>query len=140
MKPLVMDAGPLIAWFCRKDKYHDWAVGIFDELPAGALVCEAVLAEACHLAAKDGIAPQKILQLVENNDLTLISLAGHVPRIRELLAAYADTPMDFADACVVGLAEFHSNASVRTTDGHFKFFRKNQNEKITLLAPFAAVF
>jgi predicted ester cyclase len=29
-----------------------WAEKVFDELPTGAFVCEAVLAEACHLACE----------------------------------------------------------------------------------------
>ena len=133
-----MDAGPLVAWFCAKDKHHAWAERVFDSLPTGALVCEAVLAEACHLAAKDGISPAKILELIENNDLILVSLAGQVSHIRQLLTDYADIPMDFADACVVRLAELHPDATICTTDGHFQFYRKLQRENIPLLAPFAA--
>lgn len=137
MKRMVMDAGPLVAWFCTRDEHHAWAARVFDALPTGALVCEAVLAEACHLAAKDGLAPAQILQLIETNDLTLIPLTGQIPRIRELLNRYAYTPMDFADACVVRLAELHSDATVCATDGHFNFFRKHERESIPLLAPFA---
>jgi uncharacterized protein len=55
MKPVIMDAGPLIAWFCVRDSYHDWAAATFDQLPSGAIICEAVLTEACHLVAKDGV-------------------------------------------------------------------------------------
>ena len=39
MTPTVMDAGPLVAWFCPKDEHHAWAEKVFDELPTGALVC-----------------------------------------------------------------------------------------------------
>lgn len=51
---------------------------------------------------------------------------------------YADTPMDFADACVVRLAELHKEAAVCTTDSHFRIFRQHQSEPISLLAPFGA--
>jgi predicted nucleic acid-binding protein len=51
---------------------------------------------------------------------------------------YKDAPMDFADACVVRIAELNPGASVATTDGHFRFFRKSSGEIITLLAPFAS--
>ena len=47
------------------------------------------------------------------------------------------TPMDFADACVVRLAELHAGGTVCTTDGDFRIFRKNGRESISLLAPFA---
>jgi predicted nucleic acid-binding protein len=136
MTPTVMDAGPLVAWFCPKDEHHAWAKKVFDELPTGALVCEAVLAETCHLVGKDGVAPAKVLQLVEENSLTLVSLAGEISRIRDLLTRYADVPMDFADACVVRLAELHPTASVCTVDGDFRVFRRLGREPIPLTAPF----
>jgi predicted nucleic acid-binding protein len=131
-----MDAGPLVAWFCPKDEHHAWAKKVFDELPTGALGCEAVLAETCHLVGKDGVAPAKVLQLVEENSLTLVSLAGEISRIRDLLTRYADVPMDFADACVVRLAELHPTASVCTVDGDFRVFRRLGREPIPLTAPF----
>lgn len=137
MKRVIMDAGPLVAWFCIKDSHHAWAERAFDALPAGALVCEAVLAEACHLVAKDGLPPASVLRLVEQNDLTLVLLVGETAHVRALMERYADTPMDLADACVVRLTELHPDASVCTTDGHFKFFRQHQCENIPLLAPFA---
>src|SRR3954471_23415136 len=97
-------------------------------MATGAIICEAVLAEACHLAAKDGIAPAKILQLVEENSLTLLSLAQEVSPIRNLLTRYADLQMDFADACVVRLAELHPTAMVCTIDRDFPFYRRNGRE------------
>src|SRR5437899_730698 len=137
MKRVIMDAGPLVAWFCPKDSHHAWAMRTFDELPAGALVCEAVLAEACHLVAKDGVPAAVVLRLVEQDDLALMSLVGEIARVRALMDRYADAPMDFADACVLRLAEIHAEATVCTTDGHFRFFRKHQDQVVSLLAPFA---
>ena len=131
-----MDAGPLVAWFCVQDSHHDWATRTLDTLPAGVLVCEAVLAEACHLVAKDGVPAGRILRLVERNDLVLVTLAGEISAIRALMERYADTPMDFADACVVRMAELQPDTTVCTTDGHFRFFRKHSREPIPLLAPF----
>ena len=29
MTPTVMDAGPLVAWFCPKDAHHAWAEKVF---------------------------------------------------------------------------------------------------------------
>lgn len=49
MKPVILDSGPLVAWFCPRDIHHDWAVGVFDQLSSGMLVCEAVLTEVRHL-------------------------------------------------------------------------------------------
>jgi uncharacterized protein len=137
MKGAIMDAGPLVAWLCPRDSHHDWATRVLDGLPSGALVCEAVLAEACHLVAKEGVAPSAVLRLVEQDDLVLVPLGGEITHIRALLDRYADVHMDLGDACVVRLAELHPEATVCTTDTDFRFYRKNEREAIPLLAPFA---
>jgi uncharacterized protein len=133
-----LDTGPLVAWLCPRDEHHLWARGAFAQLPAGGIVCEAVLTEVCHLAAKDGVARGKVIEFVERGRLIPASLAAELPLIRELLERYADAPMDFADACVVRLAEIHDGATVCTTDGQFRFFRKDRQTPIPLLAPFGA--
>jgi len=55
MKPTIMDAGPLIAWFCSKDSHHDWASGLGKPSTA--------------------FPPAAVLRLVERNDLVLVSLS-----------------------------------------------------------------
>jgi uncharacterized protein len=137
MKPVILDTGPLVAWFCPRDEYHAWARQVIGQLQPGAIICEAVLTEVTHLTAKDGIAPSKVIEFVERGRLAVVSLVGDLPVIRELLERYADAPMDFADACIVRLAELHQTASVCTLDGQFRFFRKNGQEPISLVAPFA---
>ncbi len=136
MKTVVLDTGPLVAWFCPKDSHHEWAVEVFDRLPAGALVCEAVLTEACHLVAKDGVPPAAILNLVERQDLRMVSLAGETSAICSLMETYADVPMDFADACVTRLAEMFEDSTVCTVDTDFLVYRKNRKSVIPLVAPF----
>ena len=136
MKPVIFDTGPIVAWFCPRDEHHDWARKKFAELPPGGAICEAVIAEVCHLVAKDGIARGKVLEFVERGGLVPVTLANELPALRKLLEQYADTPMDFADACVVRIAELQNDATVCTTDGDFRFFRKNGREPIPLMAPF----
>lgn len=133
----ILDTGPLVAWLCPRDEHHLWARRIFAELPAGGIICEAVLAEACHLAAHDGIARSRVIEFVERGQLTAVSLGGELPLLRRLLDQYADAPMDFADACVVRLAERHADAVVCTTDRDFQFYRRNGREPMVLLAPFS---
>lgn len=136
MNPVIFDTGPLVAWFCPRDQHHVWARNCFKQLPAGGIICEGVLAEVCHLVAKDGIARGKVLEFVAHGGLTPVFLGGELSALRELLNRYADTPMDFADACVVRLAELHPGSVVCTTDGDFHVFRKNIREPIALLSPF----
>jgi predicted nucleic acid-binding protein len=132
----ILDTGPLVAWLCPRDEHHLWARRAFAELPVGGIVCEAILAEACHLAARDGIARSKVIEFVERGQLTPVSLAGELALIRNLLDHYADAQMDFGDACVVRLAEIHGDATVCTTDRDFQFYRRNGRDMIELIAPF----
>lgn len=132
-----MDAGPLVAWLCPRDEHHAWAVNTLAPLPAGGLVCEAVLAEACHLVARDGVEPDRVLEFVERGALALAPLVGEIPSLRQLMSRYRDVGMDFGDACVVRLAELHPDGQVCTTDTDFRVYRRLGKEVIPLLAPFA---
>lgn len=46
MRPVILDTGPLVAWFCPRDKHHVWARTTVGQLSPGCIICEAVLAEA----------------------------------------------------------------------------------------------
>jgi uncharacterized protein len=137
VKRVILDTGPLVAWFCPRDEHHVWASQAFAQIKPGAFVCEAVLAEVCHLVAKEGVRPGKVLEFVASGGLVMLPLGGELGALRMLLDHYADAPMDFADACVVRLAELNLDATVCTTDGHFRFFRRKGSQNIPLLAPFA---
>ena len=52
-----------------------------------------------------------------------------------LLRRYNDTPMSFADACLVRMAELHEGAVVFTTDSDFRIYRKNARQAIPVLSP-----
>jgi predicted nucleic acid-binding protein len=106
-------------------------------LSPGSLVCEAVLTEVCHLVAKEGISHAQITESVATGRLHVVSLSNEIIPLAKLLRRSADTPMDFADACVVRLAELNGSLKVCTVDSHFQFFRKNASDEIGLPAPFA---
>ena len=137
MKRVILDTGPLVAWFCPRDEHYSWARRVFTELAPGSLVCEAVLAEVCHLVAKEGVTHATVVESIAAGRLNPVALSSELLPIASLLNGYADAPMDFADACVVRLAELYTSAAVCTTDSHFRFFRKNGSEQISVVAPFS---
>jgi predicted nucleic acid-binding protein len=138
MRRAILDTGPLVAWLCPRDQYHQWALRAFKEVSPGSLVCEAVLAEACHLVANEGIPRAKVIQFARQLRLQPISLCAHLEAIELMLERYADAPMDFADGCVIRLAELNVELSVCTVDSQFRFFRKNARDPLSLIAPFAS--
>jgi len=138
MRRVILDTGSGVAWLCPQDQHHAWVRRAFKDIAPGSIICEAVLTGACHLAAKEAVPRARVIEFVNRVRLQPISLASELAPIRDLLDRYADWPMDFADACVVRLAELHPDASVCTTDGDFRFFRKNGRETIPLTAPFVS--
>ena len=136
MKPAILDTGPLVAWLCPRDAHHAWARRAFAEIAPGSLVCEAVLTEVCHLVAKEGVGRSKVIEFVLRVRLRSAPVADELIALRALLDQYADAPMDFADACVVRLAELNTNLPVCTVDGQFRFFRKHGDKPIPLITPF----
>jgi predicted nucleic acid-binding protein len=54
-----------------------------------------------------------------------------------LLVKYEDTPMDFADACLVQMAETSREAKVWTIDSDFKIYRLSNRRVVPVLAPWS---
>ena len=136
MSRTIVDSGPLVAWFCPRDVHHAWVVEVFQTLGRGCLTCESVFFEVCHLAAKEGVPPDRVLGEVERGGMVIMPLTGEIAALRLLLQQYRDINIDFADACVVRLAEFHRESQVCTTDTDFRVYRRQGREVIPLLAPF----
>lgn len=48
---------------------------------------------------------------------------------------YADTPMSFADACLVRMTELHDDAVIATLDSDFRVYRRNGEPQIAIVIP-----
>ena len=133
---LLVDTGPLVALLDRSDYHHAWAVQCFKQLRAPLFTWEAVMAETMHLL-RNLPTSIKTLSVWHGEGLFRCSFdfQAHAPACWKLLAKYADTPMDFADACMVRMAEIHPNPRVWTTDTDFQIYRRNARAVIPLLAP-----
>ena len=106
MKEVVLlDTGPLVAWLCDSDQWHEWSAEQFGKLEPVFFTCEAVLAEACFLYARAGGDPAKIIATVRRGFLdATFTLASEAASIELLMQRYADSPMSLADACLVRLS------------------------------------
>ena len=82
------------------------------------------LTEAMYLVGTSG--QEKLQQLVRIGSFSLPSPSFEdVLRICDLMAQYADTPMDFADASLVVAAERLDIVKILTFDSHFYAYRIN---------------
>jgi len=130
---IIVDTGPLVAFFNKRDKYHDWAVMQWAEIKPPMLTCEAVLSEACFLLGPDQGA---IITLLERKVLHLpFRLADHIKHIERLLRKYSDVPMSLADACLVRMAELYDDSPLFSIDTDFTVYRKHKKQVIPTILP-----
>lgn len=118
MTTWLIDTGPLVAYLDRSDPDHA-VVGTVFGAHAGGLACTgAVITEAMHFVSASSGGPRALSELVSESRMRVYDLC-QPPEMREgvrLMERYRDTPMDFADATLVLLAEALNIHDVLTLD------------------------
>lgn len=132
----IIDSGPLVAYFNRRDEHHSWATEQMAQLNPPLHTCEAVLSEAFHLLEPVGQGTQSLLTFLARGAVTVsFSYSEHISRIHALMRTYADQPMSFADACLVRMAEGRRAPPVVTTDDDFHVYRTAGDEPLDVRLP-----
>jgi predicted nucleic acid-binding protein len=136
METLLIDTGPLVALLDRSDANHAWAVEQFSHLASPLVTCEGAISEAAHLLQDAGVKPWGVLELVQRNIVVVqFDLESHIDRVLSLMKKYADTPMDFVDACLVVMTEEKQACRLITLDSDFRIYRRFERQTIPLIAP-----
>jgi predicted nucleic acid-binding protein len=134
--PAIVDTGPLVAFFDRAERHHDWVTERIEELEAPLLVCEPVLTEASYLLAGHSRAQDAVLELLQNGALKIaFQIEEHVGELGKLLRKYRNSPMSLADACLVRMAEIHEEHAILTLDSDFFVYRKHGRVALALIHP-----
>jgi predicted nucleic acid-binding protein len=116
---IIADTGYWLALANRADRHHQAALQAMTGLREKLVTTWPVLTETCHLLlSRLGVAAQlAFLRGVQNGACSVFQVTeGHLPRIEELMAQYADLPMDLADASLVVLAEETGSGRILSTD------------------------
>ena len=136
MVKTLVDAGPIIAFWNRADRYHEWAADCFRSLRPPLFTTEPVIAEACHFILHSRKSPRPLLEQIETGVYEIpFQLPSHAGWIASLMDKY-DGRMDLADATLVRLSEVFEDCQVMTTDySDFSIYRRHGRQVIPLLAP-----
>jgi uncharacterized protein len=99
---------------------------------------EAILTEATHLLGRAAGGRELCLEFFLAGGATLVPASlSTLRRCRELMAKYADLPMDYADATLVILAEDLAKDLVFTTDRRdFGIYRSGGDRPFRIVPPF----
>lgn len=125
------DTGPLVAILDQADIHHQLCVKTLAGLPNGLITTWACVTEAMHfLGRRYGLVGQDLLwEMLTGGTVGLFPVSyTDAPRLRELMAEYSDSPMDFADATLVVAGERTGIRRVFTLDRHFHAYRANGTE------------
>ena len=134
MKKILIDSGPLIALFDRNDKYHLASINFIKNNKAELITTLASLTETLHLLDFNRNAQIDFLSWVNAGAVTLEPISSNdLQRIKELTIKYSDLPMDFADACLVLLAEKLNIDTIATIDRDFDIYRLKGKKTFTTL-------
>jgi uncharacterized protein len=135
-KTVLIDSGAIVAALRRRDQHHAWARAHFEAESEAFVSCESVISESFFLLDRAVGGKEALCGLLERAIITVeFSFTDQIAETIRLLRRYDDTPMSFADACLVRMAEQIHDSVVFTTDSDFRTYRKNGRQIIPLIMP-----
>jgi hypothetical protein len=128
---ILVDTGPLIALFDRKDIHHRRCVNALKTIREPVSTTVAVLTEAFHMLGPESVGSRRLRDFVENGGITIWFFDQvTLTRAFELMELYADHPMDLADASLIVAAESLGTRKVFTVDRNdFQTYRVRRGHR-----------
>lgn len=136
VKTWLLDTGPLVAYLDARDPEHVHVAACLGAFAGRLVTTSAVITEAMHLVAEDRRGPRLLADFVAASAMEVYDLC-RPPELNEavsLMEKYSDTPMDFADATLVLLAEGLKVREVLTLDRRgFSTYRTRRGRPLKLV-------
>lgn len=134
MKKILIDSGPLIALFDASDKYHHEAVNFIKSNKFPLITTLASITETLHLLDFNRNAQIDFLEWVYRGAVEVHQIENSdFGRLKDLTEKYRDLPMDFADSCLVYLAEKLNQNTIATIDRDFSIYRIQGRRKFKIV-------
>jgi uncharacterized protein len=134
VKPTLLDTGVIVGLLDRNEAHHTRCVAALERLEGPLVTCEAIIAESCYLLRSLPGATDAVLENVERGIFQIpLQVSRSANFIRRLMRKYRDRPMDFADACLVQLADELNTEDILTLDRDFESYRWRRTRPFRLL-------
>jgi len=138
MRGWLIDTGPLVAYVDAGDPAHQLAVDALDEFSGRLHTTAAVVTEAMHLVSGEAEGPEVLVEFLNAGGTEVAALMEPTTlrAAAALMKKYRDTPMDFADATLVLLAEHLGLTEIATLDRRgFSTYRTSRGRPFRLVLP-----
>jgi len=133
MKKILIDSGPLIALFDASDKYHKKSVNFIKANKFPLITTIASVTETLHLLNFNRNAQIDFIEWIHRGAVEIQNIENcDFGRLKELTDKYRDLPMDFADSCLVYMAEKHNINTIATIDRDFTIYRIKGKKKFKI--------
>ncbi|MCY3699164.1 MAG: PIN domain-containing protein [Gemmatimonadetes bacterium] len=132
----LVDTGPIVAYLDPDDPAHLEAGAALDRFRGVLHTTGAVVTEAMHFLACARLGPSALADFVTYSDMRVHDACqpAGVVKAALLMDRYADTPMDFADATLVLLAQRLGVHEILTLDRRgFRTYRTDDGQPFQLI-------
>ena len=129
----LIDTGPLVAYLDAGDSAHEHVVAALDDFSGQLFTTSAVITEAMHFVSRSSNGPRLLSEFVAAAGVQVFDLSqpNSLSEAAALMEKYADTPMDYADATLLLLAEHLNIVDILTLDRRgFSAYRTRQNKPL----------
>jgi predicted nucleic acid-binding protein len=136
VKTWLLDTGPLVAYLDASEPGHIEVVSRLEAFNGQMATTNAVITEAMHFVSASAKGPRLLAEFVAMSRTRIYDLCrpAELAEAAALMAKYADTPMDFADATLVLLAEALGVRDVLTLDRRgFSTYRTRKRSSLRLV-------
>jgi predicted nucleic acid-binding protein len=134
--PILVDTGFLIALYDQSDFYHTRCLRTYESLDRPLVTCEAVVTESIYMLQYASGAAEALLASIESGALEIgFRLNEAAGKVQAILRKYRDTPADFADACLIAMADELDTGDILTLDRDFAHYRWRRTRPFRMLIP-----
>jgi len=134
--PVLVDSSFLIALYDQSDFDHARCLRTYESLDRPLVTCEAVITESVYMLRYVSGAAEALLASIECGALEIgFRLSASVGSIHSIMKKYSDTPADFADACLVQMADELDTGDILTLDSDFAHYRWRKTRRFRMLIP-----
>ncbi len=120
----LVDAGPLIAFYNRKDRYHAQISDYFKTCRYQLVTTDACIAEAMYALSAPKVQSSFSKDIAQGIWQREALEDSDFQRIAELFNRYSDLPADFADLSLVAISERLNIPEIVTLDRDFDIYRR----------------
>lgn len=123
-KDIIVDSGPLIALFNKKDKYHVTILKYLKKFNGRLKTTWIVVSEVMHLLSFSVEVQLNFLEWIAREGLIVEDIKSEdMEYLIKRIKKYSDLPMDLADASLMCLAERENIQQVLSIDSDFDIYR-----------------